>query len=252
MSYRLPGCGDRPAQLDQSDHHVGHEHDLVLVDGPAQAPAGEAGERAPERRTCRPGIAEVVAVDRAMERLRDGRREREVHLGDRRADHVGVVGGPLLAGAAVQRVEAGDGPVGIAIARWSFLDTVCSMAEVMVMACLNGGRSRAEHAAVPYTPAELAADAVAIRKAGAFAVHVRARCPRPPDDGGGRVRRGGRRDPRRGSEAADRTDDVLGRRSRPVRAPRRYGHGVRRRTSSRSTCPSSAGRGSSVPLCTPG
>jgi uncharacterized protein (DUF849 family) len=49
------------------------------------------------------------------------------------------------------------------------------MAEVMVMACLNGGRSRAEHAAVPYTPAELAADAVATRKAGAFAVHVHAR-----------------------------------------------------------------------------
>jgi uncharacterized protein (DUF849 family) len=46
------------------------------------------------------------------------------------------------------------------------------------MACLNGGRTRNEHAAVPQTPAELAADAVAARRAGAFAVHVHARDPR--------------------------------------------------------------------------
>jgi uncharacterized protein (DUF849 family) len=44
-----------------------------------------------------------------------------------------------------------------------------------VKACLNGGRSRSEHGAVPLTPAELAADAVAVRKAGAFAVHVHPR-----------------------------------------------------------------------------
>jgi uncharacterized protein (DUF849 family) len=60
-------------------------------------------------------------------------------------------------------------------APWSFSDTVCSMADVTVMACLNGGRTRNEHAAVPLTPAELAADAVAVRRAGAFAVHVHAR-----------------------------------------------------------------------------
>ena len=41
-----PGAGDRPAQLDQPDHHIGHEHDLVLVDRPVQAPGGETGERA--------------------------------------------------------------------------------------------------------------------------------------------------------------------------------------------------------------
>jgi uncharacterized protein (DUF849 family) len=44
-----------------------------------------------------------------------------------------------------------------------------------VKACLNGGRSRAEHPAVPLTPAELAADAVAAKGAGAFAVHVHPR-----------------------------------------------------------------------------
>jgi uncharacterized protein (DUF849 family) len=44
-----------------------------------------------------------------------------------------------------------------------------------VEACLNGGRSRVEHDAVPLTPAELAADAVAVRRAGAFAVHVHPR-----------------------------------------------------------------------------
>ena len=43
------------------------------------------------------------------------------------------------------------------------------------MACLNGGRTRSGHAAVPQTPAELGADAVAVRAAGAFAVHVHAR-----------------------------------------------------------------------------
>jgi uncharacterized protein (DUF849 family) len=44
-----------------------------------------------------------------------------------------------------------------------------------VKACLNGGRSRADHAAVPLVPAELAADAIAVRRAGAFAVHVHPR-----------------------------------------------------------------------------
>jgi uncharacterized protein (DUF849 family) len=44
-----------------------------------------------------------------------------------------------------------------------------------VKACLNGGRTRKEHAAVPLTPPELAADAAAARRAGAFAVHVHPR-----------------------------------------------------------------------------
>jgi len=44
-----------------------------------------------------------------------------------------------------------------------------------VKACLNGGRTREQHPAVPLTPAELAADAVAARHAGAFAVHVHPR-----------------------------------------------------------------------------
>jgi uncharacterized protein (DUF849 family) len=50
-----------------------------------------------------------------------------------------------------------------------------------VQACLNGGRSRSEHPAVPQTPAELAADAVTVRRAGAFAVHVHARDARGRD-----------------------------------------------------------------------
>jgi uncharacterized protein (DUF849 family) len=49
------------------------------------------------------------------------------------------------------------------------------VAELAVQACLNGGRTRSEHAAVPQTPAELAADAATVRRAGAFAVHVHAR-----------------------------------------------------------------------------
>src|SRR5437660_9041761 len=44
-----------------------------------------------------------------------------------------------------------------------------------VKACLNGGRGRDEHPALPQSPAELAADAVAVRNAGAFAVHVHPR-----------------------------------------------------------------------------
>jgi uncharacterized protein (DUF849 family) len=44
-----------------------------------------------------------------------------------------------------------------------------------VKACLNGGRTREEHPVVPQTPEELAADAVAVRQAGAFAVHVHPR-----------------------------------------------------------------------------
>ena len=45
----------------------------------------------------------------------------------------------------------------------------------MVKACLNGARTREEHAAVPQSPAELAADALAVRRAGAFAVHIHPR-----------------------------------------------------------------------------
>jgi uncharacterized protein (DUF849 family) len=40
---------------------------------------------------------------------------------------------------------------------------------------LNGGRGREEHPAVPLTPSELAADAIAVRRAGAFAVHLHPR-----------------------------------------------------------------------------
>jgi uncharacterized protein (DUF849 family) len=44
-----------------------------------------------------------------------------------------------------------------------------------VEACLNGGRMRATHPAVPQTPDELAVDARAAQRAGAFAVHVHPR-----------------------------------------------------------------------------
>jgi uncharacterized protein (DUF849 family) len=44
-----------------------------------------------------------------------------------------------------------------------------------VKACLNGARTPEEHPGVPLSPAELAADAKAVRKAGAFAVHVHPR-----------------------------------------------------------------------------
>ncbi|HUZ28004.1 MAG TPA: 3-keto-5-aminohexanoate cleavage protein [Solirubrobacteraceae bacterium] len=44
-----------------------------------------------------------------------------------------------------------------------------------VKACLNGARTREEHSAVPLTAAELAADAAAVRRVGAFAVHVHPR-----------------------------------------------------------------------------
>jgi uncharacterized protein (DUF849 family) len=46
---------------------------------------------------------------------------------------------------------------------------------VAIKACLNGGRTREEHPGVPVSPEELAADARAVRGAGAFAVHVHAR-----------------------------------------------------------------------------
>jgi uncharacterized protein (DUF849 family) len=49
----------------------------------------------------------------------------------------------------------------------------------MLEACLNGARTREEHPAVPQSPSELAADALAVRRAGASAVHVH------PRDAGG-------------------------------------------------------------------
>jgi uncharacterized protein (DUF849 family) len=48
---------------------------------------------------------------------------------------------------------------------------------VLIQACLNGGTSRAEHPAVPVTPAELAAEARAAAAAGARAFHLHPRDP---------------------------------------------------------------------------
>jgi uncharacterized protein (DUF849 family) len=61
-----------------------------------------------------------------------------------------------------------------------------------VKACLNGGRSRGEHPAVPVTPGELAAEAAQAAAAGAEAVHLHARDPAGaesvrPDDVGAAV-----------------------------------------------------------------
>lgn len=49
---------------------------------------------------------------------------------------------------------------------------------MFLKACLNGKRSRAQHAAIPLSAAELAADAAACVAAGADAIHVH---PRGPD-----------------------------------------------------------------------
>jgi uncharacterized protein (DUF849 family) len=46
---------------------------------------------------------------------------------------------------------------------------------MLVKACLNGGTTRAEHPAVPQTPAELAADAAEAVASGASAVHLHPR-----------------------------------------------------------------------------
>jgi uncharacterized protein (DUF849 family) len=46
---------------------------------------------------------------------------------------------------------------------------------ILVKACLNGGRRRAEHAAVPLTAEELAQDAAAAAAAGAAALHIHPR-----------------------------------------------------------------------------
>lgn len=50
----------------------------------------------------------------------------------------------------------------------------------MLQACLNGGRDRDFHSAVPITPRELAADASAVVEAGAQQLHIH------PRDGAGR------------------------------------------------------------------
>jgi uncharacterized protein (DUF849 family) len=60
-------------------------------------------------------------------------------------------------------------------ARGPLGDSARPLCQMAVKACLNGGRTRAEHAAVPWTPSELAADARAAKRAGAFAVHVHPR-----------------------------------------------------------------------------
>src|SRR3954454_9141649 len=56
----------------------------------------------------------------------------------------------------------------------------CRPTDVLIQAALNGGRSRAEHPAVPQTPEELAADARACVEAGAESIHFH-----PRDERGG-------------------------------------------------------------------
>ena len=48
---------------------------------------------------------------------------------------------------------------------------------MLIQACLNGGTTRADHPAVPLTPAELAAEARAAAAAGAQAFHLHPRDP---------------------------------------------------------------------------
>lgn len=48
---------------------------------------------------------------------------------------------------------------------------------MLIQACLNGATTRAEHPAVPLTPAELAAEARAAAAAGAQSIHVHPRDP---------------------------------------------------------------------------
>jgi len=61
---------------------------------------------------------------------------------------------------------------------------------VLIKACLNGGRTRAEHPSVPQTPAELAAEAAAAFRAGAGAIHVHPRDPSGAELADGRVTSG--------------------------------------------------------------
>lgn len=53
---------------------------------------------------------------------------------------------------------------------------------MLVKACLNGGTTRSSHPGVPQRPAELAADAVAVVRAGAGAIHLH-----PRDESGAEV-----------------------------------------------------------------
>jgi uncharacterized protein (DUF849 family) len=59
------------------------------------------------------------------------------------------------------------------------MQSFASPRPVLVKACLNGGRRRTEHEAVPVTAEQLAADARAVIEAGAAALHVH---PRGPDE----------------------------------------------------------------------
>jgi hypothetical protein len=78
----------------------------------------------------------------------------------------------------VDRLRRADAHSGVRQARQ--MTTASPSAAAMrsierIKACLNGGRRRDEHPAVPVTPAELAAAAAAAVRAGAEAVHLRAR-----------------------------------------------------------------------------
>jgi hypothetical protein len=94
----------QPQHLLDADHHVGDVERAGRIDGPAPAVGRERRQRLPVRPGLR--VAGVAERDGLGQRLGDGLRERHVHLGDERGQHVGLVERPLDARAATQVGQA--------------------------------------------------------------------------------------------------------------------------------------------------
>jgi hypothetical protein len=85
-------------QLLEADHHVGEQRDVLTLEVPAE-PAVVEVVHGLDQAVDVADVAQVTAVDRAMQRFADWRRQGKVHLGHPRRQDVGRVLGPLLAAA---------------------------------------------------------------------------------------------------------------------------------------------------------
>ena len=104
MTTRSPGSISIRSDSTMTTPDVRRRARPGRVDIPAPPALRVLGEGA-LRVVVGPDVAGVAAVDRRVQRLGDGRRQRIVHLGDEQREHIVGIRAPLLAGAQAQAVE---------------------------------------------------------------------------------------------------------------------------------------------------
>ena len=104
---RVPRAGQYPEQFDHTDPDIGHRRYRGRVQVPVPAAGREPRDGPAEIREGM-SVPGVGPLDGLAQDVRDGRGEREVHLGHGQRQHVGGVGLPLRTAPAPQHVKRVD------------------------------------------------------------------------------------------------------------------------------------------------